>query len=475
MIRRVAVIGGGISGLTAAYRLTQYQTEPIERSLFEASNRLGGVIQTDRSHTVVLEGGPDSFLRRKPEAIQLSEELGLGAELMGTNPNVRGSYIFREGRFHSIPAGIQSGIPTQLDSLWKSELLTTSDKIRLMGDLTLPRRPVARDVSLGSLLRYRFGNAYVDRIASPILSGIYAGDIDTLSCELTAPQLLRYQSRGRSLIKEAKKHATRVPKHGPRRADSSLFSSLVRGMGSLVDALERAIEGQVEVHLQSPIRTVTYEGGRYHLTTDRGMSYEATDLVIALPAYRAAEILTCWSDDARQLMREIPYTDLAVIGAVYDPSAFKRSLDKTGFLVPRGEGVEMTAGTWVRSKWAYPDNSLSVPVRAFYGRAGDGDVLERSDDMMLKQFRQEMGYIMGVTDAPEYGRVFRIPGAMPQYLVGHRERMGNIEREVFRWPGLALIGAYFDGVGVPDCIRHANEGVAHLTSQWAERSVPASV
>ena len=174
MTRRVAVIGGGISGLAAAYRLLQESPEPLELLLIEASGRLGGVIQTDRSQGVVLEGGPDSFLRRKPEALQLSEELGLGSEVIGTNPNVRGAYIFYNGRFHDIPEGVQAGVPARLEGLFKSELLNQPEKFRLMADLALPRLPFEEDMALGRLLRYRFGDAYVDRIAAPMMSGIYA-------------------------------------------------------------------------------------------------------------------------------------------------------------------------------------------------------------------------------------------------------------------------------------------------------------
>lgn len=474
MTRRVAVVGGGISGLTAAFRLMQQgqRGEPLEVMLFEASDRLGGVIQTDMSQGVVLEGGPDSFLRRKPQAIHLAEELGLGDQLMSTNPQVRGSYIFHSGHFADIPLGVQAGIPTRLDTMWGTELLTMGEKIRMLGDLSLPRKPVGDDVALGTLLRYRLGDGYVDRIAAPMLSGIYAGDIDQLSTAVTVPQLLAYQRRGRSLIQEAQKQAAQAP---PPAAGTppSMFASLVRGVGSLVDALERAIAGYVDVQRESPVLEIQRGSDSFMVKTlGQAEPMEFSDVIVAVPAHQAARMLTFWSDETRSALANIPYADLAVVGAVYDPDAFQRALDKTGFLVPKGEGVEMTAGTWVRSKWHYPDQTPLVPIRAFYGRAGDKTLLTQSDEDMLSRFRQEMGYIMGVTDAPRFARVFRIPQGMPQYLVGHHRRAELIRAEAERF-GIPVIGSYFDGVGVPDCIRHATEAVSALASRWGTAGVRA--
>ncbi len=466
MRRQVAVIGGGISGLTAAFRLLQNDAS-LSVTLFEASPRLGGVIHSDTTQGVVLEGGPDSFLARKPEAIQLAEELGLGPELMSTNPRVRGAYIFHGGHFCDIPLGVQAGIPTRLDTLWGTELLSMGEKIRLLGDLSLPRQAIGDDIALGTLLRYRFGSGYVDRIAAPMLSGIYAGDIDRLSTAVTAPQLLAYQRRGRSLIQEAQKQ--------PRpQTTGSIFRSLVRGIGSLVDALAENLHGRADIRVGCPVEEVRpLAGGGFEVITgDNGAPVSVSDVILAVPAYQAARILSFWSKEARQVLRTIDYADLAVIGALYEPIAFSRELDKTGFLVPKGEGVAMTAGTWVRAKWDYPDAVDLVPIRAFYGRAGDVGLLEQSDPMMLHRFRQEMGYIMGVTDAPRFTRVFRLPQVMPQYVVGHQARVQTILKEA-EVSGIHLIGNYFDGVGVPDCIRRANQAAERVALQGhvGERSL----
>ncbi len=464
MTRRVAVIGGGISGLAAAFRMADLGGAHT-LTLFEASARLGGVIESERRDGVVLEGGPDSSLRRKPEFLELVQRLGLGARIMGTNPKVQGSYIFHRGHFYDIPGGIQAGVPTRWDSLWSTELLSLGEKVRLWGDLVIPCRGDSTDIALGALLRRRFGDGYVDRIASPILAGIYAGDIDRLSTAVLAPSLLTFQSRGRGLLRGARADGGRMTTGGA--AGQSLFVSLATGMESLIAALHSALKNNVDIRLNSPVVSLVPIDGGFRVVLRDGSPMHFDDVVLAVPAYQAAQILTFIDPEARKRLAGIEYADLAVVGAIYHGQAFNRPLTRTGYLVPRGEGLEMTASTWVRAKWDYADPSEDVPIRAFFGRSGQDDFLRRTDEEILATCRQELGFIMGVTDAPRYARVFRIPHGMPQFHVGHQQVVRQIRDEISRWRGLKLIGSYFDGVGLSDCIRHAN--------QAAEELVPVSV
>jgi oxygen-dependent protoporphyrinogen oxidase len=461
MSRHVAVIGGGISGLTACFRLLRASDESVQISLFESSDRLGGVIQTDTTQGVVLEGGPDSVLRRKPEFIDLVTELGLASTIIGTNPRAHGSFIFHQGHFHDIPQGVRAGIPTRLDSLWGTELLSLGEKLRVWGDLFRPRVDWPDDVAVGDILRRRLGNGYVDRIAAPLLAGIYADDIDQLSAAVTTPHLLSFQRRGHSLIREAKAFWRESQSASP-----GLFITLAQGMQSVIDALTRAISQRVALYSRTTVAAIAMASGGYEIATMDGRQVAASDVIVAVPAYQASHLLTFCSEKTRQLLADIAYADLAVVGAVYRPQAFGRPLDRTGFLVPRGEGLEMTAGTWVASKWDYRDTASVVPIRAFFGRAQHNDLLGRADAEIRSRFREEMGYIMGVTDEPLYERVFRIPAGMPQFRVGHQERIRAIKAELARWSGLEVIGPYFDGVGVPDCMRHANHAVSELMQSW---------
>ncbi|AEJ38605.1 protoporphyrinogen oxidase [Sulfobacillus acidophilus TPY] len=474
-IHRTVIVGGGISGLTAAYRLVKEGVGHREVWLFEKDTRVGGVIQSDVQDGVVLEGGPDSLLLRKPEAVELVREVGLGDTLIGTNPKVRGSYIFRRGRFHEIPAGLQVGIPTGLDTIWKSDLLSWQEKSRLLWDFILPRQPIGEDIALGRLLRYRFGNGIVDTLVAPMLAGIYAGDIDQLSTWMTVPQLLEFQARDRSLIRAAYRAYKAQPKP---TASPSASSGGIRGIFATVsDGLEHLARQVAEritqyggvIHTGQAVEAVEAHGPhQYAVILADGRHIDADQVLLAVPAHIAARLVQSWNRDLAEPLEEIPYADLAVIGAVYRPTAFSRPLDKTGFLVPKTEGLGMTAGTWVRSKWDYPETVEWVPIRAFYGRAGDTTLLSLSDDALLARYRQELAFIMGVTDSPEYARVFRIPRAMPQYVVGHKSRVDRLRNQLTRWPGFFLTGSYWDGVGIPDCIRLATSVAHTMRQEWSD-------
>lgn len=454
--RRIAIIGGGISGLAAAYRL-RGQGEIL---LYESSKRLGGVIRTDRSQGVVLEGGPDSFLNRKPEAQALCEELGLGPDLIGSNPKTRGAYIFHQGHFYDVPSGVQAGIPTRFDGLWSSGLLSTQDKLRALGDFVLPRRTRGlSDVALGKLLRYRLGDGLVDTLAAPILSGIYAGDIDKLSTRMAAPRLLSYQEHGKSLMREAE----RAVKQKSSPAPGGVFSTLVSGMESLIVALAERLEG-VEVHLGDRVDAITpLATGGFRVMSSAG-SEDVEEVIVSTPAYESSRLLDFLPEAQRRHLELIEYADLLVVGLVFKADAFSRPLNKTGFLVPKIEGLQMTAATWVRSKWHYPDASDVVPIRVFMGRAGDTTLLTKTDQELKDLVRDELAYVMGVTERPIYSALFRIPRGMPQYGVGHWDRMVALDEAVEGFPGLHLIGAYRDGVGIPDCIRLANMTTNRLLS-----------
>ena len=461
MTCRIAVVGGGISGLSAAYRIMRLG-RATEVTLFERSRRLGGVIQSVRQDGVVLEGGPDSSLRRKPEFLQLVDELGLGAEVMGTNPQAQGAYIFYRGHFHDIPGGIQAGVPTRLDTLWSSELLSLGEKLRLWGDFALPGQEASSDVALGALLRQRFGNGYVDRIAAPLLAGIYAGDIDRLSTAAVAPSLLALQSRGRSFVRQSRAASQKAKKMNTPQ--QSAFVSLTTGMSSLVERLSRVFEGQIQVWRDAPVVSLVPCANGFELMTSQGESRFFHGVVLAVPAYEAAKLLTFINPVVRERLASIEYADLAVVGAIYEGRAFNRPLTRTGYLVPRQEGLAMTAGTWLRAKWDYPVSSDDVPIRAFFGRAGQKDLLTQSDEAILATFGRELGFIMGVTDPPRFARVFRTAQGMPQFHVGHGDIIRQLYEEISQWPGLKVIGSYFDGVGLSDCIRHANQAAAELMS-----------
>jgi oxygen-dependent protoporphyrinogen oxidase len=460
-VKRVAVIGGGISGLTVAHQLEPYaRSGRIELHLFEAKNVLGGVIQTDRDHGAILEGGPDSLVRRKPEAADLCRTLGLGSHLIGTNPKARGSYIFHRGRLHPIPNGVIVGVPTDVPALWQSGLLSWRGKLRASLDLVLPARRPDGDQGLGELLSRRFGHEVVRVLAEPMLSGIYAGRADLLSTAATFPQLLEMQSHARSLIlahRRAKAHA------GPEKKPESPFLTLDGGLYRLIEALAGSLEASL-LHLSLPVQQVNRvkpqigdsDAPSWRLDFSHGQSLTVDAVVSALPAYQTAEFVRPLTVTAAELLAGIEYANLAVAVAIFDPRALRRPLDRTGFLVPQGEGLEMTACTWVESKWGVPAPA-GIPLRVFFGRAGGEDVTQWSDAKFREVLGRELRVTMGIDSDPTYLRIFRWPRAMPQYAVGHPERMWQVRQLLADIPGFFAAGSAWQGVGVPDCVRQAQQ------------------
>ncbi len=447
------VVGGGISGLVAAYTLAeQYPTRDIV--LLEASHRLGGKIVTDRTQGFVLEGGPDSILRRKPEAMELADALGL--KTIGTNPGARGAYIYYHKKFFPIPPGVQAGIPTDIKALLRSRLLSWSGKFRAAGDFFLPRiSQPDQDMALGRFLRYRFGDEVVDRLAAPMLSGIYAGDIDQMSLEATFPQLKDLEGTTKSLIL-----GSRQRQRFAKSQTGSVFASFAGGLESLTEALAASLSA-VEIRYGAEVTRLEARADGVRVTTADEIIV-AQGVVLATPAFAASALIQQRSPMVAHALNDIQYPDLAVIGAVYAPGTIEVPDHKTGFLVPAQPGIRMTAATYVSSKWHYPGVPEGSVVRAFYGRAGE-DILTQSDDELLDLYEWEMSRIFPKMAKPVYRRVFRHPRGIPQYQVGHMRKMAAALTQLHQeWPEVVLAGAYIDGVGIPDCVRRARHAVLEL-------------
>lgn len=438
----LAVVGAGIAGLAAARRLVERVPAGTVVRVFEATARAGGAIRSETTSGVVLEGGPDSLLTRKPAAVELCRALGLGGELIGPAAAARGADIFWEGRLHPIPPGLMAGIPSRPEALWRSGLLSWGAKLRALADLWRPPLSTEPDVSLGQLLEYRFGPQVVDRLVAPLLAGIYAGDIRTLSLKATFPQLAAWQATSGSLIRAARRQPPPPAGHrGPP------FLTLRGGLERLVQAL---VEHTAAAwHFGEPVRRLVPDGDGFRLETDRGR-YTVDGVVLAAPAHQAREMVGETLSEAADLLAGIPYTDLAVVGLLFRPGAVNPPRDKTGVLVPGGQGLTMTAVTYVASKWAYPEALPYEPIRVFFGRAGQDGVLDQDDAALVARAQAELARVLGVRADPEQARVFRHPAGMPQYRVGHPDRVARLEQLLSAWPRLRLAGQAYHGVGIPD-------------------------
>lgn len=475
----ISIVGGGISGLAAAYFLEQLcPGEDIEISLFEGERRLGGVILTENSDGFVLEAGPDSFIAQKPQALELCRRLGLESELLPSNDHLRRTYVLRRGSLRELPPGLQFIVPTRILPLLKSQLLSPAGKLRLCMEPFLPGRRYSGDgddESAADFIRRRFGQEALDYIAEPLLAGIYGGDAQALSARSVLPRLVyleqKYGSVTRGILTEKKLSLRREGKS--RSPESALFVSLKGGMRRLIEALAAAL-GHTRVFLGR--KAVGLRKGErngrivYRLLLEDGSSVEADALVLAVPAHAAAAILRELDGALAGLLGQIPYASAVTVSLAYQRSEFKHPLHGFGFLVPKVEGKRLLACTWTSSKFDHRCPDSFVLLRCFLGGARGGLEACADEAEIVRTVRRELGEIMKIDCAPEFARVFRWRDAMPQYTIDHQVRLRTIASLLAKHKGVCLAGNAYGGVGIPDCIASAGAAASSVASYIRENS-----
>jgi protoporphyrinogen/coproporphyrinogen III oxidase len=467
--KRILVLGGGITGLTTAYYLQKQlkkQHSPYTVTVLEQSNHWGGKINTERVDGFVIERGPDSFLGRKQAIIDLSLELGLEGEFVGTNPAARKNFIFHDKKLHLMPPGLILGVPTQMGPFVQTGLISPLGKLRAAMDLFIPAKRDQSDESLGAFLQRRLGRAVAENIAEPLLSGIYAGDTSVLSLKATFPQFMAIEQKYGSLIKgmmlSRKPGAT--PGAGvapspkvPDIAKKSMFLSYRKGLSTLVERLVHVLtELGVELQLNQTVQKVVRDKDQYHVQTAKGKQWVADALVFATPAYVTRQLL----EDVKgvEKLADIPYVSVANVALAFDKKTINHPLDASGFVIPRNEGRKITACTWTSSKWLHTSPEDKVLLRCYVGHSRNQSMVEHSDEELLADVLGEVKDIMGIAAKPIFYRVTRWRKAMPQYLVGHLERLQQVRALLEKErPGVYIAGAGFQGVGIPDCIQQGKD------------------
>jgi oxygen-dependent protoporphyrinogen oxidase len=467
-VKRVVVLGGGISGLSSAFYLAKASAEKGEKlhiTVVEKGERFGGKIQTSRRDGLILEKGPDSFLARKMPIIDLTRELGLEEQLVTTNSQAKKTYILHRGRLHRMPPGLVLGIPTQLAPFMKTGLISPAGKARAAMDLLLPRRNSDSDESLGGFLQRRLGKEVLSRIAEPLLAGIYAGDTFQLSLQSTFPQFQALERKHRSLIVgllASRKQAAHVPGL-PALARNSLFLTYRNGLTTLVDALLNAIsEYDVSTVLRCNAVSITNgEHAPYEIRFTDGEPIEADGIIVALPSYAASRLLP--HIPAVQRLGDMPYVSVANAVMAFNRNEIVHSLDGSGFVVPREEGRFITACTWTSSKWPHTSPDGKALLRCYVGRSGQEEHLNMSDEEIVDKALADLKDIMNISFRPYYSEVNRWPHSMPQYPVGHLTRVRDAREQLAaRMPGVMVTGAAYHGVGIPDCIRQGKESAESM-------------
>ncbi len=450
----VAVVGGGIAGLAAARRLETLAPD-AEVVLVEKDDVLGGKIRTERRDGFVVEAAPDGFLSRKERGVGLCEELGLGDELIGRRPEHHGSFVRRGDELHPLPEGLTGLIPTDLAALEESELLSAESKARFAAEADVPPARGDADESVAGFVSRRFGREAYDALVEPLMTGIYGGDGERLSLRATFPQLRAAELERGSLLRGLL---------APAPGDRPPFLSLRDGMDTLVDALRDGFE-RTQVLVGSAVARVSRGGMEFRVELADGEVLVADGVVIATPAFVTGELLAELDRELAAAHLEIPHASSAVVTLGFSRADIV-PLGGYGYVVPRAEGGDVLACTWSSQKWEHRAREECVLLRVYLGRFGGRDVTADSDDELVALARDEIAFL-GVSAEPLLSRVHRWHLGMPQYVLGHLDRLERIEIALTAHPGLALAGAAYRGVGIPDCIASGEAAAESVVRELA--------
>lgn len=463
-MKHVTIIGGGITGVASAYYLQKLAREknlPIEYTLMEESGRLGGKVITDTVNDFIIEGGPDSFIVDKPWCLKLCQEVGLGDQLIPSNELQKKVYILRKGKCVPFPSGFRLTIPTEFGPFVTTPLISPFGKLRMAMDYLIPPRMDNSDESLGQFIRRRFGKEALERFAGPLMAGIFVSDPEKLSIMSTFPRFAEMEREFGSLMKAAR-HVRKLPRpaHQPQAAGNAMFNTLKGGMQSLITAMEKRLEG--DIRLNSPAVGLKHRDGKFEVQLKGSTSYLSTDAVIlALPAYHAARLVQHLNPELAGKLNAIRYVSTSTVSVAYLKSDLPANLTLDGFgvLIPPGEKRKIIACTWASTKFKHRAPADCVLLRAFIGGYRDESLAEKPDDELMTIVREDLDGIFGISADPILHRIYRWPKGNPQYDVGHLDRVNEIHALAATVPGLHLAGSAFRGIGMPDCVRNAENTV----------------
>ncbi|HML94661.1 MAG TPA: protoporphyrinogen oxidase [Thermodesulfobacteriota bacterium] len=467
---KIIVIGAGITGLSAAHRLAELGAEhgfPLEVTVLEGRDRPGGVISTRESGGFTVEEGPDSFLKSKPEATGLSSRVGLGPFLIGTNKEAEGAFVLRNGRLVPMPAGLFPG-PARVTALLGSPLLSVRGKLRMLLEAFIPGNASEGDESVASFMRRRFGREAYEYLVEPLLSGIYAGDPETLSVRTALPVLAKMEEEYGSVTRGMKRNGASpgAPKGG--REGGGRFAAFDRGMGTLVNALNsRLPDGTVK--LRSRVKRIDALGGGFRVHTSGAAPIDCDAVIVALPAPEAALVAQGLDMELSLGLSRIKYVSNVVINLAYRKSEVPHLPGGSGFLVPSPERLPVLACTFSSVKFSGRSPDDTVLFRIVAGGARNPGICGEEDGRLIDIAHGTLSPILGIKSAPVFGMVSRNPESTPHYAVGHGELVARIIERAGRFPSLRLAGNAYGGAGIPDCIRSGEKAALEIFRYVSER------
>ena len=455
-MKRIAIIGGGISGLSAAFTLEQRRRAgvPLQYVLYESSSCLGGVISTEYVDGCVVEAGPDSFLTEKPWAADLCRELGLEGQLISSNDAERKTYILLKCRLVPIPDGLMFMVPTRILPVVFSSLFSPLTKFRMAREWFHSPGRSSKDESVARFVERHYGSELVERLVDPLLSGVYGGDSSQLSVCAVLPRFAKMEashgSLGRAMLAARKKFA-----HTSRGSPRPLFTSLKDGMHQMTNALAARLSAP-SIRLGTPVQQLKFKEDGWVVSAS-GAPVRFDSLIVATPAHAAAMLMQSVSTDLANELRGIPYSSSATATLGYGESVRSSLPPGFGFLVPRSERRRLLAATFVHNKFSHRAPEDRALIRCFFGGSRNEEILQLHEDEILRIAGEELRQILGISAEPLFTRVYKWKAAMAQYTVGHLERLDRIDRLRQQLPGLALAGNAYRGIGVPDCVRSGKQ------------------
>ncbi len=475
-MKRIVIIGGGIAGLSAAYSLREHQKpgEEFEVILLEKNPNAGGNIKTEKINGFIIEGGPDCFLSEKPWAMELCKRLGLGDRLLPTNEANRKTFVLSGGKLHELPEGVILMIPTKIMPLAFSSLITLRGKIRMALEICIPGRKDRGDETLGDFVRRRLGQEALDKIAEPLVAGVHAGDPETMSIRSSFPKFVQLEEDYGSLIRgmlkrmaamKKSKASSPGPANGPK---VTMFMTLKEGLSEMIDTLTSSLLKfkNTSMRTNETVTGVLSKNDGYEINITGGGQIKADAVIIAAPAYAASSLLSGLDAELSQKLLSIPYVSTATVSIAFKRPDVRHPMNGFGFVVPKTEKRRIMAATWTSVKFKYRAPEDYVLIRCFVGGSKNSELIKLSDEEITAVVREELKYIMGIDAEPVLARVYRWKNSMPQYTVGHEERVNWIEERASRHHGLYLTGSAYHGIGISDNIRQgeivAKKALHHL-------------
>lgn len=473
-MKRVVVIGGGICGLSAAYRIQKAieSGEGVDYLLVEKDNRLGGKILTEKIDGFTVEGGPDCFLSEKPWVAQIAREIGLEDRIMGSNEASKRTYVYANRKLNQLPDGLMGLVPTKIVPFALSPLISWPGKIRMAFDLLIPKKTSDEDETLGSFVTRRLGREALDKIAEPLIGGIHAGDPDKMSLKASFPRFIQMEQKHGSLLKamlSARKNAPKPKPPETGKTPKTFFMTFVDGMGELTQKLAARLD-QSKILMGKTVTGIKKADKKYIVSIEGSESLEADAVIVTSPANLAAQLLKDLDSDIAENLAAIPQATSATVNLAFKRSDIKESVEAFGFIVPISEKRKIKAGTYSSTKWNYrtPGDDY-VLIRAFVGGATNQELVFQDDEALVKMVLDELKDIISLQAEPVMSKIFRWVNGMPQYTVGHLERVDKIEARLAVNPGLYIVGGSYKGVGVPDCInvgtQAAEKALTHLEGE----------